>query len=118
MMLVFPYISILFWCLILGGVMVVFTSMMLVFPYILALFQCPILGGVTVVFISTVSSFQSMLVFIYLHCDGISEIPKLKLDNIPIYTPYLTANQTMRTPGAQSAMESASNQYQDFFIDF
>ena len=33
-------------------------------------------------------------------------------------TPCLTVNQTMQIPGAWSAMESASHQYQDFFIDF
>ena len=51
-----------------------------------------------VVFIPIVLSFQSILVSIYLHHDGISEISKLKLDNITMCIPCLTANQTMRTP--------------------
>ena len=52
------------------------------------------------VFIPTVLSFQSILVFIHLHCDGISEIPKLKLDNITMCTSCLTANQIMSMTGA------------------
>ena len=79
----------------------------MLFQSIPALFWCPILGGMTLVFPPTVSSLQSILVLIHLHCDGLH-----------MYTPCLLANQTMRTPSARSAMESASNHYQDFFIDF